>query len=502
LAISVAVVVVLACIALGVYFRFAQYHRVSPSPDSDQSEGGLMAAELLKGQFPLLLWGQSYGGTIWMFPLALSLRIFGMTPFGLRFPAFVAGIVNAFLVYWVAVEAGWSRARAAVAGGVYWVFPLAAALMQSLDAGYFNPALTAELIALALAFRIDRRRDTPSTRRRVLFGLTIGIGLWTNPGVVYLALPATIWLLARDLVTTRRVSWPLVRDWLWSTLGVVVGAFPWWFLALFRTDAAGLHAMVGTFSVGAGLKNLFGQQLPGVLGFKTPWGPEFSAPWQHGTWSKALYIVLAVVLIAQIVRSFWNRSSSLMGACAVFLPLAYLTIAAQTGLLYSNLRYVFLGTPVLVFLMGLGWKRDLVAIGAMAILPVLSIWSFAAWIPAAAPSASHVEPLAAFFRENHIPCGISDYWAGGNRLMFALDDKVPVASLYAARNPLYVEEAETGGNCAWVFNRGAKNEIGFRKWLEKSGIQATRTRLPNGVVVYQPERRVWIDEVPLSARAP
>lgn len=503
----IAAVVVAICIAIGLYLRLGYFSRVNPSPDSDEAEGGLMAHELLKGEFPLLLWGQAYGGTAWIVPIAFSLRAFGMTPLGLRLPAVLGGALSAYLMYRVAIEAGWNRARAAVTGAVFWTYPLSGVLVQTRDAGYFNPALISELVVLALVLRVDRNPPA-STGLRFLLGLTMGLGIWINPGVVYIVLPAGGWLAAREMVRHRTFtrSWTIARSlitgWSWTMFGAVVGASPWWFLALLRVDTAAGKPEDPGFTIGGSLRALVTQQLPGVLGVKPPRGGLIAAPWQHGWFSVLLFAALATLLVVQVLRSFRAEANSLFGTCAFFLPLVFVAIATRTGPIYDNLRYIFLATPIIVLLVGLGWRRDLSAIAVLSVLPVLSIASFESWAPREPDPRLRVDAVQKYFQREKIPCAVSDYWAGGNRLMFALGGEVPIASLYAARNDLYVEKAESGGVCAWVFYDGWNNERAFRAWIGNADPLAVRNEVGEGVIVYRPTRRIWMDEVPPEVRSP
>jgi len=497
----VAAVVVLACVAIGLYLRFEYFARVNPFPDSDEAEGGLMAHELLKGQFPLLLWGQSYGGTPWIVPLAVSLRVFGLTPTGIRLPAVLGGVLSGYLMYRVAIEAGWSRARSAVTGAVFWTYPLSGVLVQTRDAGYFNPALIAELVVLVLVLRIDRQQAATRWYRFAL-GLAVGLGIWINPGVVYVVLPAGLWLVGRELLRARRLTRPWILAWAWTSLGVIVGSSPWWFLTVLRVDQAAGHPGDAGFTLGGNLRALVSQQLPGVLGAKPPRGGFLAAPWQHGWLSVVVFAILAALLGTQCIRSFRCGANSLFGACAVFVPIVFLAVTTRTGPVYDNLRYIFLATPIIVLLFGLGWRRDLSAIAVLAVLPLVSIWSFESWAPDEADPRLRIDAVRNYFEQEAIPCAVSDYWAGGNRLMFSLGGDLPVASLYGARNDLFVERAESGGTCAWVFYDGWRNERAFRAWMAENDQLATRTDVGEGIIVYRPTRRIWIDEVPAEVRTP
>ena len=54
----VVAVVVAVAIAVGVALRYRYYTGIEPGPDSDEAEFALLAQQLLRGEWPLLMRGQ------------------------------------------------------------------------------------------------------------------------------------------------------------------------------------------------------------------------------------------------------------------------------------------------------------------------------------------------------------------------------------------------------------------------------------------------------------
>ncbi|MFM7063904.1 MAG: hypothetical protein ACKO04_10505, partial [Actinomycetes bacterium] len=508
----VALAVVVLAVVVGVLLRVHYYTEIEPGPDADEAEMGLIARELLGGEFPVLMRLQPYGGTPWAFVVAASVRLFGMTPTGLRAPTVLLGLVNAVLIAWIASSMGWSRTRSVVVGAVAWCYPIAWVYFGSRETLYFIPSVTAGLVALLLVLRSERVRppDGPfGEPRRSLWllvgsGFAAGVGLWINPGSLYLTLPTFLWLGVRSLQRARAVEGATARVrslWrpVWPVLlGALAGSFPWWFMTLFgigRPDNYATRAVVPALR----RLRLFGtQQFAGLTGFKPPFGTVIdAAPWLFGRPAQVLYVAAVVLLVVQAVRPGRDRLERVLGVVLLTTPVVYLLVSAKAGPVYVNLRYIFFVYPVLPLLVGAKWRRDLVAVLVLAALPVLS---FVGMQRTEVDRVAPVEETAELLRARGARCVISDYWAGGNRLAFRLGGTVPVVSLYANRNPIYVQRAKNLGNCPWVYSQGQATAAAFEAYLAARGIGFERQLLDDGLVVYFPERRVWFTDVPMTAR--
>lgn len=494
-------------VAVGLVLRYRYYSFIEPGPDSDEAEFGLLAEQLLRGELPLLMRGQPYGGTPWLFAIAASIRAFGMNSFGLRLPTIVLGLVNSGLVFGIGVQLGWTRRRAVLAAAGVWCYPIAAVYFASRETMYFVPAISGGLAALFFVLRMEARRDpdellgTGVVSRRGLFlaGVVAGAGFWVNPGSFYLSGPTFAWIGWRAL----REAWALpasaptrvfatLRPAVIAGIGGVVGAFPWIFLTVLGVDRRNNYAERDGYGLIERLEFFALQQLPGWTGFKTPIGGYLEGFWMGGVVWKVGFVAFCALLLLQIVRRGAMRNESVLSVLAVSVPIIFLLVTAQSGPVYANLRYVFFAAPILGLLVASKWRTDLAAAVAVLVLPLISLAGVTSF---QTQEGRTTEPTVELLEARGARCAIGDYWAGGHRLQFQSEGEIIAISTYENRNPLYIDQAEDLGNCPWVFGDGSPTAAQFEAWLDDNGVRADVQRPGDGQVVYFPERRVWLTEV-------
>ncbi len=503
----VAAVVVALAIAVGVALRYRYYTGIEPGPDSDEAEFALLAQQLLRGEWPLLMRGQPYGGTPWLFGIAASIRVFGMNALGLRLPTIFLGLVNVALSYGIGVQLNWSRRRAALGAAAVWCFPMSAVFFASRETMYFVPSVTAGLATILILARMEHRRSpaeimgSGAFSRRSLFvaGIAAGIGLWINPGSLYLTAPALVWIGWRALSEARQRPVSVlsrIRSVLLPACqiaaGLIVGAFPFLFLTLAGTDRRNNY----TDRVGYGFAErieLFGlHQLPGWFGFRVPIGGLLTGAWMGGVAWKIAFVLFLGLLTFQIARRSAFANESLISIVAIGVPIVFLLITLRTGPIYANLRYIFFASPILGLVLAAKWRSDMQAAAAIALLPIIAL---AGLLSVDLPRQDTTARTAQLLEARGAKCAIGDYWAGGHRLMFETEGEIVSISTYENRNPLYLDQAEDLGNCPWVFAEGSPGAAQFEQYLQSQQISAESVLPGDGLVVYFPERRVWLDEL-------
>ena len=503
----VVAVVVAVAIAVGVALRYRYYTGIEPGPDSDEAEFALLAQQLLRGEWPLLMRGQPYGGTPWLFGIAASIRVFGMNAVGLRLPTVFLGLVNAAMSYGIGIQLNWSRRRAALAAAAVWCFPMSAVFFASRETMYFVPSVTAGLATIFIIARMERRR-TPAEilgsgalSRRSLFvaGIAAGVGLWINPGSLYLTAPALIWIGWRALAEARSISGSasarvraVVLPGLQLLGGLVLGAFPFLFLTLAGTDRRNNYTDRVGYGFAERVELLSLHQLPGWFGFRVPIGGLLTGAWLGGVAWKVAFVVFLCLLIFQVARRSAFANESLLSVLAIGVPIVFLVITLRTGPIYANLRYIFFASPILGLLLAAKWRSDLQAAAAIALLPLIAL---AGLLSVDLPRQATAERTAQLLEARGAKCAIGDYWAGGHRLMFETEGKIVSISTYENRNPLYLDQAEDLGNCPWVFAEGSPGAAQFEQYLQSKQISVESVRPGDGLVVYFPERRVWLEEL-------
>jgi 4-amino-4-deoxy-L-arabinose transferase-like glycosyltransferase len=153
-----------------------------------------------------------------LWPMALSVRAFGLNPWSILLPQALAGVATVALV-WDTVRRRFGEAAGLIAGLVFALTPVAVAIFR-----HNNPdALLVFFLAAALWAAL-RAVDDGRTRWWVLCGALIGGGYLTKQLVVVLMLPALFvpYLVAGPPAWTRRV-WQVAL-----AVGVAVLAGGWW----------------------------------------------------------------------------------------------------------------------------------------------------------------------------------------------------------------------------------------------------------------------------------
>ncbi len=175
---------------------------------SDEAIVGLMAQDIAAGRaLPIYFYGQRYMGTLEAFTIAALLPVFENPIHALRAgPAlFFAALVAAqFLML-----ARWFGRRGGLIGAATLICASPMFMQWSISArgAYVEILLWGTLLLWSYsewfvhASQVDARI---ATRRRLVFGLLIGSGLWLNPSIVLFVLPIVLHaLMHRPLFAAR-----------------------------------------------------------------------------------------------------------------------------------------------------------------------------------------------------------------------------------------------------------------------------------------------------------
>lgn len=211
-------VVLMVILVVGAALRLWLLSRGVPTPDSDESMVGLMALHVQHGEWTIFLWGQAYMGSLESLMIAPFLWLFGPSAWALHLAPTLVGLGYIASVYYLCA---WliSRTAGLVAAAVLAVgSPFFVVLSMRSFGGYIETLLFGNLLlllALRGAFPAGR---TP--RMVALFGVIIGLALWTNMlvGVYLVAAGMIAWWQRR--VDLRQ------RNGVFLLIGSLVGASP------------------------------------------------------------------------------------------------------------------------------------------------------------------------------------------------------------------------------------------------------------------------------------
>ncbi|MBU1154386.1 MAG: glycosyltransferase family 39 protein, partial [Proteobacteria bacterium] len=209
----------LAIVALGALVR--GMYLLWPHLDSDIAVVGLMARHALNGEFYPLYWGNHYGGTLEPLIAAGVFSLFGSGPRALNATAVLISLCYLPLLYLLGKEIIGRRAGL-VAAFLAALGPYMLVAYSVVARGLHVEMLPLGALLLWLTVRLIKAGPTAPGQTLALtaWGLTAGVGVWTNPLFIYF-LPPTMFLLIYS--APRLVITP--RFWLMA-LAALVGAAP------------------------------------------------------------------------------------------------------------------------------------------------------------------------------------------------------------------------------------------------------------------------------------
>jgi hypothetical protein len=355
----------------------------------DESVVGLMARQINSGHFSTFYWGQHYGG-VEPYVVAAVFGLAGPGAASLDATATILAAVAALLAGATVREMTGRWKAGLVAGVLVWIWPYAAMWNSVHELGFRQATLCCGLAVLWCAARLRR----PQQRVWVAgaLGLSLGLGWWASPEILYFALPAAIVAGGHALVARRwKRGEPVVADrrpFITAALvGGVVGAAPWLYTNVrtgfvsLRPSAAGISG--GTDFLGR-IGVFFRHALPTQLGTQT----IITGRWLGGPVVGVLVLAILLVAIAcagvTAVRRLWRDGSGVpLATVALAVVLFPLLFAAVPGSGYwADARYgIFLGPLVVVLLVGaVGGPRS----GAPAKHPVAAVLGALALVGATA----------------------------------------------------------------------------------------------------------------------
>src|SRR4051794_27397309 len=154
-----------------------------------------MARDLLAGRgWPAFFWGQAYGGTAQLGPLALSRWLLGPSLLGLRAPTLLLAAANSVLVWRIARRLV-PPVPAQLAGLLTWVGAPGALWYGTREMLFYQPTVFLGLVlGLCVLGILDAgaRTDSAVTLRWLLAGLCAGVGWWVSPNIVYFVAPSAL----------------------------------------------------------------------------------------------------------------------------------------------------------------------------------------------------------------------------------------------------------------------------------------------------------------------
>ncbi|WP_457031645.1 ArnT family glycosyltransferase [Kitasatospora sp. P5_F3] len=163
-----------------------------------------------------------------LWPMALSVRIFGLNSFALLAPQVLMGVATVGTVY-ATVRRRFSPLGGLVAGAVLALTPVAALMFR-----FNNPDALLVLLLTLAAYGLVRATETASTRWMLFVGMMLGFGFLTKTLQAFLVLPAfaLVYLLVAPTGLGRRVLQLLYGA------GAMIASAGWWVAIVELTPAS------------------------------------------------------------------------------------------------------------------------------------------------------------------------------------------------------------------------------------------------------------------------
>lgn len=295
-----------------------------------------------------------------LWPMALSVRLFGLSPWSLLVPQALMGVATVAVVR-ASVRRVASAGAALLAGAVLAVTPVAVLMFR-----YDNPDAMLVLLLALTAAAVLRGIEDGRTRWMVLAGALVGLAFLTKQLEAFLAVPAmgVAWLVAAPVSLRRRL-----RDGVAALLAVVVTA-GWW-VALVQLVPASDRPWIGGTSGNSFLQLTFGYNGVGRLTGTTIGGTRVATA---GSASRILvgstavqfaWLVPAAVVLAAV--AWWlhrraPRTDPVRAALLVWagwLAVAGATFSVMHGISHSY--YTVALAPAVAAMVGIGagevWAR-------------------------------------------------------------------------------------------------------------------------------------------------
>lgn len=444
----------LGVLVVGIIFRlflFAYAYQKLPL-SSDEAWPGLMAMHVLKGEFPVVYWGQTYMGTQESFFDAALIFLFGAHTLTIR----IYPLVFAFLflmVSYLLARSSYNREVGLLTLVLLAIpAPYLAMCGVAIPPDNYLAVTTLGSLALLLTSRIvtAERRNFPAF---ILLGALLGYAFWLHLLIISYIVVAALFLLLKDkLLLIRKEFWGMSAAFCITSLPL------WWFnwthnFATFN-DVGGQSDWARTFEM---LQIALMYTVQFFVGMRVM---LYGDNGNNVTLPPTLYYMLAVIWIGVLVLAFivsWKRlwrlcylSLKNSDGTALLLAMTVVSIAvfAKSRRSGSNdARYLLpiISTLPILFAYGLWrlrqWFRPLFYV-LLAVVLVAQVWGnvllVKAWndpaLVAGPLELPDTRPLIRFLQEAGLRHAYAHYWLS-YRMTYETQENIIVSEPYNERFP-------------------------------------------------------------------
>ena len=441
-------------IAAGVVLRVVFLRGRWGFVDSDEAVVGLMARGFRHGDWRAFYWGQHYASTQETALVAVA----GASRLALKLvPCALSGV--AALLTWRVGRRFLDERVAQLAGLLFWVAPGTYVWWSTKERGLYWSSLVLGLVLVLTAQRLVERSG--GWRDGALFGAAAGLGVWASPTVLYFAVPAGLWVVARRSPPLR---------WLGAAIpAAVLGALPWlWHNVENEWASLDRPPQPESVSFVTGLGRLLWRTLPMALNLRYP----ISERWLVPRLAALVYLGLGVALVVAAIRRR-SRPVLLLAILATF-PLIYAWFPGAWFV--GEGRYALFVAPFLALAVAWLVRRPDVLLVIAALSAVIS---FVVVRPMGSEYPRHLGPDIAALRRIGVDHAWADYWLS-YRLTFESNGVIESSSYGSSRDRALFDAVRRDRTPAVLFAPGDRRLARFVATLD---VPHRVTRTPHLLVV-------------------
>jgi len=213
------ILILLTAIAIRLFVIYTKYHSIN----ADNCILGLMAKHILKGEFPVFFWGQSYMGSLEAFIIALFFFFFGVSTNTMVLAMAFISLCFVISAYYLGKEI--QDKKFGILTMLFACIPPQYVFWNNLSAlGGYPETLVFGNIALLLTLKIVKSETTSKKiKYYTLLGFVSGLAIWTHLLIIYYLVPIAIFLLVNE-----KKSFLLLKAPLASIPAFILGGLPFW----------------------------------------------------------------------------------------------------------------------------------------------------------------------------------------------------------------------------------------------------------------------------------
>ena len=385
--------------AAGIGLRIWTYRSPLTIPNSDEALVGLMVRHAQHGEWSTFFWGRPYGGTQEVWLAVPGFWLFGTSLLALRMVPILLSAIATFFI-WRVGRRTIGEPAAAVAAGVFWLWPPFDFLQFVREQGFYASNVLYCALLLLLALRIVERPD----RVRVgLFGLVFGLAYWETAQIIPVALVAIGWTIWKQPRCLRHL-------WVAAPLAAL-GALPWLIWNV-QHNWASLNQHPGIATYEHAFRILVSPIMPMTVGLRAPYTSQLLVPPAALTW--LIYAGL-VALFAWGAYKSRRRLHSLLYLVIIVFAVLY-GIPRKTSFISSYPQYTTVITPVLALILAqvaTKYARAVVLLALVFVITAVNLHRMEPWLKIRQPlptTPRDYSPLISTLDRLHLDRVYADYW--------------------------------------------------------------------------------------------